>query len=79
MKLYKGNLITGEFEMSHKEIINKFINSPYNKDVNSPFQSLLLFIGATDGLNSTFEIKKRELANLEKELQRASDIINYYK
>jgi len=61
MKLWKGNLLKGEYEITHKEIYNDFIkNIHYNRwrqhktkcDLRG---SLIMYLTAEDGLYSMFE------------------------
>jgi hypothetical protein len=59
MKLWKGNRIDAEYELSNVEIAEKFIASEYFKKkyelYGSTDKALVWFIGAKDGLNSTWE------------------------
>ena len=68
MKLWKDNRTDKEYELSYKQILDKFKESDYYKqwlDVNSPIpldRLLITFLTSKTGLSSVFE--KEDFDNL---------------
>ena len=79
MKLWKENRIDQEYEKLIDDIVTEFLQSDYNKDVDNAFQSVVLFISAKDGLNSSIELlTKGELKEFDIEISKNRNLINYY-
>ncbi len=55
MKLWKGNRISQEWELSNKEIAKQFLKSKYARSEHFTATDLVLFISSKDGLNSSWD------------------------
>lgn len=60
IKLWKGNRISGEYEMNATDVISKFFESKfYSEEViigeQNLFRMFRSFLGSKEGLNSTVE------------------------
>lgn len=81
MKLWKGNKIDGEWELSNKEIVNKFLESRYGTlkylRCFTIERALVYFISAKDGLNSGWEYeRKKGSINGSKDMLEMLDLID---
>lgn len=80
MKLWKGNRLNGEWELSNKEIATKFLKSSYYKKRYDQYRgtvnALVFFITAKDGLDSTWEYDdKKGSVDGSKDMLEILDII----
>lgn len=79
MKLYKQNLYSGLYDLSFDEILKKFLESDFNKNVVHSDNSVLNFIAAPDGLNSSFDVlSEEERKEFYAALNKYRNKINYY-
>lgn len=81
MKLWKENNINQKWELDNKEIANRFIVSKYFKDRYELYRgtehALVWFIGAKDGLNSTWEWdNKKGSVDGSKDMLQILDLID---
>jgi hypothetical protein len=64
VKLWKENRLNQEWELSNKEIAEKFMASDFYKNryekYNSTDRALIWFISDKDGLNSTWEFDEKK-------------------
>ena len=77
MKLWKGNRVDAEYELSNKEIAEMFLKSKFAQVSDYTDRGFLDFLTSPDGLNSTWEFdKKKGSIDGSKDMLEILDIID---
>jgi len=77
VKLWKGNRVDAEYELSNKEVAEKFLKSKFAQKSDFTDRCFLDFLTSPDGLDSTWEFdEKKGSIDGSKDMLEILDIID---